>query len=772
MKKKSIISTILFLIIITAVNGFSQDFYDINTINTIELTFTQSNWDYELDRLVSEGNEERMLATAVVNGIIFDSVGVRYKGNSSYNANQKKNPFNIKLDYVIDDQEYGNYGTLKLANVYNDPTFVRETLGYEIARNYMSASLANYAKVYVNGTYIGLYTNVQDVDKYFLRSNFSSDDNTFFKGELTSGGAPTVVKIWGYFGDTWSDYTKYYEIESDEGWADLINFLDVLNNDTESVEDVLNVDCHLWMLAYDNLFVNLDSPINFAHNYYLYQDDAGQFNPIIWDLNENFGVFSRLLSGGDLSTSGLQKLSPYLNANDSDYPIISKVLSDPTYKKMYVAHMKTILNEYISNGYYKERALEIQSIIDSEVNDDPNKFYTYSNFTSNIDAAVSSGGGRPGENRTVIGLTQLMDTRADYLISLDDFQAECPVISDVENSENPSQNSNVWITATVSNATSVKMAYRSSSNNAFEKMEMLDDGNNNDGSASDDIYGVSVPTGTNGFQYYIYAENDDAAAFSPQRAAYEFYTLTVSGNLVINEFMASNETNVSDQDGEFDDWIELFNNTDEAIPLAGYFLSDDSDDLASWTFPDTSIAANSFLIVWADKDEEQTGLHANFKLSASGETIFLCNQDTITLDEVSFGGQTDDISTGRIPNGIGAFVQMSPTFSAVNSETATGIDDDEFTVESFSLSQNYPNPFNPTTTIQFSIPSQVKVELNIYDLMGKKVKTLVNSNYSAGNYDAVWNGTNENGLMVSSGIYFYQIKAGNQIAVKKMSFMK
>ena len=211
------------------------------------------------------------MGTAVINGITYDSVGVRYKGNSSYRANQIKNPLNIKLDYIIDGQEHEDYGTLKLANVYNDPSFVRETLSYEIAREYMPASLANYIKVYINGTYIGLYTSVQDVDKHFLRSNYYSSDNPFFKGELVNDTPQNIVTVWGYLGADSATYANYYEIESDNGWKDLINFLDVLNNDSESVEDVLNVDRHLWMLAFDNLLVNLDAPINFAHNYYLYQ---------------------------------------------------------------------------------------------------------------------------------------------------------------------------------------------------------------------------------------------------------------------------------------------------------------------------------------------------------------------------------------------------------------------------------------------------------------------------------------------------------------------
>jgi len=134
MKIRLLILLLTFGIMQTA---FSQSFYDINTINTIEITFVESNWDYLLDQLEAAGDEERLIGTASVNGVVFDSVGVRYKGNSSYNANQIKNPLNIKLDHIIDDQLIEGYGTLKLANVFKDPSFVREVLSYEIASQYV-----------------------------------------------------------------------------------------------------------------------------------------------------------------------------------------------------------------------------------------------------------------------------------------------------------------------------------------------------------------------------------------------------------------------------------------------------------------------------------------------------------------------------------------------------------------------------------------------------------------------------------------------------------
>ncbi len=90
----------------------------------------------------------------------------------------------------------------------------------------------------------------------------------------------------------------------------------------------------------------------------------------------------------------------------------------------------------------------------------------------------------------------------------------------------------------------------------------------------------------------------------------------------------------------------------------------------------------------------------------------------------------------------------------------------------FSLSQNYPNPFNPTTTINFSVPQKSTVKLIVYDILGKEVKTLINSEKDAGSYKVQWNGTNNKGLTVSTGIYIYRISAGNFVSEKKMILMK
>ena len=92
--------------------------------------------------------------------------------------------------------------------------------------------------------------------------------------------------------------------------------------------------------------------------------------------------------------------------------------------------------------------------------------------------------------------------------------------------------------------------------------------------------------------------------------------------------------------------------------------------------------------------------------------------------------------------------------------------------DAFALSQNYPNPFNPSTNIRFSLPTEQRVKLQVFDVTGSLVKTILDEAISAGNREAAWDGTNTAGAKVASGMYLYRIQAGNFTAVKKMVMLK
>jgi hypothetical protein len=157
------------------------------------------------------------------------------------------------------------------------------------------------------------------------------------------------------------------------------------------------------------------------------------------------------------------------------------------------------------------------------------------------------------------------------------------------------------------------------------------------------------------------------AAFFVLQTSCEKYKNLPESNVVINELMAVNSTIVADQNGEYDDWIEMYNKSSLSMNLSGYYITDSKSDLAKWEIPaGTTIPANGYLIIWADRDTTQVGLHSNFKLSSQGEKLLFVNPEKLIIDEVDYPAQTLELSYSRNPNGKGSFKWQSATFSAKN----------------------------------------------------------------------------------------------------------
>lgn len=666
----------------------AQNFYALDTIQQIEISFSQANWDYILDTAKLGSDSYTMALWVKINGVQFDSAGVKYKGNSSFNPTNAKNPLHIELDH-FKTQDYNGLKDIKLSNGYHEPSSVREVLLYRMLQQYMPASNANYAQVTINDTLRGLYTNVEAITKTFLNSRFYSDNNAFVFAD--NGGCNLVYK-----GTDTTLYYNPYTLKSDYGWPDLANLCGTLRNNISAIENVLDVDRAIWMMAFTNATVTLDSYIGQStHNYYIYEDHNDRFNLIIWDLNGGLGVFNKVTTGPGLTTAQMQTMSPMLHSADTLWPLVEKILSVPMYKRMYIAHIKTIVNENFVDSSYYYNALYLQSLIDTAITSDPYGFYTYSEFLTNITTNIIDG------PKIIPGLTELMETRTSFLNSTPEFLLVAPVIVSVQASDTlPLLNSSVFITATVTGATNVYLGSRSSIMDKFTRVAMFDDGLNGDGAAGDNIYGVSVAMDESILQYYIYAENANAGIFSPQRAEYEYYIINALKGIVINELMSDNQVTQADPYLEFNDWIEFYNNSASSVNLSGYYLSDDAAMKTKWVFPSgTIVNANSYLIVWADSDTMQTiGLHANFKLSSTGEAVILSNPALQVIDEVSFPILSMDMTYGRYLNGTGAFAILNPTFNGINSLPVSISEIKSGTNFDFSI---YPNPATDLLTIEF-----------------------------------------------------------------------
>ena len=705
-------------------SSFSQDVFDVGVRN-IEIFFSEPNWDDTLDVYYANDIGERLVADSIlIDGVADQNVGIKYKGNSSYNVANVKNPMNIKLDYVNNGQSIDGYNVLKLSNGFRDPSFVREVLSYEMASEYMPSPKATYAKVTVNGTLIGLYTCVQSIDDDFTNENFYERKGPFFKVDNTGiivPGCSGSLGILEYYSDT-NCYQRAYEMESTDDWTELGNFLDTLNNHFTDVENVMDIDRTLWMMAFENLIIGLDGPINsIPHNFYLFKDNNGRFSPLLWDMNMAFGTFTNGLPN-PVTNADLQELDIFHESTNSQNKLTTQIFSSNRYKKMYVAHMRTMLNEQFVNNNYSTRALQLQQLIDSDVNTDPNTFYSYTEFTDNAATSVAN----------IIGISELMNARVSYLQALSEFTATTPTITSIStNPVNILPHSDVSITAAISNSNYAYLGYRYTFADKFEKLQMYDDGMHGDGTAGDGVYGAIINVDARDVQYYFYAENMDAGIFSPERAEKEFHQLPVVGGLVINEIMAGNVSAVADQNGEYDDWVELYNGNNFSLNLNGYYLSDNENELSKWTFPNVTIPANGYLIVWCDTaGNSQTGLHTTYRLSADQEEVYLTDPTNTVIDAVHYVNMITDNGFARVPNGTGAMQYQAHTYNTIN-QNSTGLLD----VNTIGNMRVYPNPSNNRIYILGANES-----VSVFNMMGQKVfykqevKSIDISNWKNGIY--------------------------------------
>lgn len=507
----------------------SQDIFHPDSVLEVKIYFEEPNWRHILDSLKDDRKEERLDGKTYVNGVLYEKVAVRFKGNSSYHSAEKngevKLPLNIKFDK--DNKLPGGYNRLKLANGFRDPSFIREVLSYEIARKYVPAPKANFAKVYINDQYLGLYTSAEDVDNVFLDEHYNYEKGIMFKCDPDwraerPDHCPEADKAsLMYLGEDSLCYKGLYELKSDWGWSELIRLTEALQEPDAELEKLLDIEQALWMLAFDNVLVNLDSYVGaFSHNFYLYQDSFGMFHPILWDMNLSFGGFTLLTVEDDLDTEGLQRFSLFTNYTNDKRPLTSKLLKNDFYRKIYVAHVKTILEENFFNGLFNVRVDSLMNFVDTLVQEDSNKLYTYEDFLENKDTTVSADG------FPIIGLKELMKERVAYLIDHPLIKRESPEIGEVKHEQ---VDDKVQIEAKVSGAEQVWLCYRTSPLLSFSKIKMKDGIVTSTGSDQSEIWYAEI-SAADIQDYYIIAEGEKAAILKPRRAAKEFFSVSGKKN--------------------------------------------------------------------------------------------------------------------------------------------------------------------------------------------------------------------------------------------------
>lgn len=617
--------------------------YDTSVVRTLFFTFENEDWEKELEAF--HNTDVEVPATLVVDGKEYPGVGVHFRGMSSYGMVSAgfKRSLNVAVDLVDSDQKLYGYKTLNLLNSNGDSTLLSSVLYSQIANQYIPAPRANLVKVVINGEYWGVYVNVQQFNKDFLKENFSSSNGARWKVSGSPGGDGGLR----YLGEDLAEYKNRFEIKSKDeeaSWKALVNLCKVLNETPAdqleaALAPILDIDGALKFLALDCALVNSDGYWTRASDYSLYLDEAGRFHVIPHDMNEAFhgggppGGF-----GGPRGGRGGERASGGPPRDEGQAP--------------------------------PPRDGEPPRPEGRPADGPPGGGFGGFGPPGGGFGGFGPPGGGPGgmmhggvDLDPLIGLDDTRKPLRSKLLAVPSLRAR--YLSYVKQIAEKSLD---WQTIGpfVAQQRSLIMKDVEADTRKLTRYEEFVSQTAPETSAE-------RPSGLKHFfearrKYLL--EHKDVAAAAPLAAADRKPETIVTGvaggvtksaspgpsspQVIISELMASNTKSIQSPSGKFADWIELYNPTEAAIDLTGCYVTDTDRAPRKWPFPQgTVIAAGGYLILWADEDgKAESGLHLNFKLSAKGEDVYLIDSDArgnAILDHVRFEKQTDDVSFGRHP---------------------------------------------------------------------------------------------------------------------------
>ena len=270
-----------------------KDLYELKALRTLFLDFeNKGDWEKELEEF--HGTDVEVPCSLTVDGKSYSDVGVHFRGMSSYMGVRagSKRSLNLSMDYADTKQRLYGSKTLNLLNGHDDGSFMDAVLYSQMARQHTAAPKANFVKVVINGEYWGVYTNVQQFDKEFVKENFKTDKGTRWKVRGSPGGRGGLE----YFGEKVEDYKRIYEIKTKDdpkAWKALINFCKVLNTTPAdkleaALTPLIDIDSLLWFLAYDIATINCDGYWIRSSDYSIFLDEKNKLHIVPHDMNECF----------------------------------------------------------------------------------------------------------------------------------------------------------------------------------------------------------------------------------------------------------------------------------------------------------------------------------------------------------------------------------------------------------------------------------------------------------------------------------------------------
>ena len=740
-------------------------------------------------------------ATVTVDDETLTQVGVRKKGFLG-SLSKVKPALKVRFDKFVDGQLLGGaMRRLTLNNAQQDPSLINTCMAYHIfASAGLPAPRCNFATVAVNGENLGLYVHVESMKTAFLERNFSDPSGNLYEGTVSD------------FRPKWRGTLQKKTNEADADWSDIDAVVTALQDPSpaglEALADIIDLDRFLTFWAVEVLIGHWDGYAGNRNNFYVYRELDAPFVFIPWGADQVFtstdGPFDDFVSPPSVTAHGAIAHRLYRDdAMRAAYVDRLKQLLDTVWNEEELLDLADEMAAIVQqHGLVKRRAyaardadrvrrfirgrraailadldpepaawpwplasadicwpergafdLRFETTWGSSESENPlgEGTVAFSNYQlgrkeqgfdlSGAIAGFAEDDGRTDKDRASVSIISL---GKDFAIDV--LTVSLPID---------------WMESGANLPIDMKAvtAYRVSlpSPDSFpDQFELIAKGGIEFSEASTEP-GAKISGRFYGTLFSFGGGEDVASEDGDAEAGTEI-------GLVINEVAAQ---------GDPLDWFELYNASDESIDLAGFVMADDlTDESKRIPFPDGMvIEVGEFLQIELDKDG-----WPGFALGRDEELGIWTADGTLVAQVDWEKGQADEgTSWARLPNITGEFQTVdTPTPGAPN-EIPTAIAEQTAGVpEAFQLQGNWPNPFNASTTIAFDVERTVPVHLVVYDVLGRRVRTLYGGEtLTAGHYRTSWNGRDDEGRQAASGVYLYQLIAGADFtAVGRMALIR
>ena len=602
--------------------------------------------------------------------------------------------------------------------------------------------------LYINGEFWGIQNIREKVNEHFIASNHSISSEHIDLLDIQGINDENIVH------GTNVDYIE------------LINYLETQNINDPAIENALDnwidIDSYMSYQAFQIFVDNRDWPGN---NIKFWRDHrvGGKWRWILYDTDFGFGIWDQYAYTFNTLRFALDPNGPgWPNPPWSTF-VFRKLMENENFQNSFINIYCDMLNTVLLPEFLTTRLDSISGNIEEMIPLHRARWFNdgeWPNSTTNWENRLNQ-------------MENFADQRRNYAIMhlMDEF--ELPSLSQITIARTPESGGLVKVNTIDISETSWQGYY-------FPTVPIQVKAIHSDGFEFG--YWLEFPDSSSTMKLDIQDAMTLTAVFLP--------TELTSGSLVINEINYN-----SSEDHESGDWIEIFNPGDMDIDVSGYKLKDDNND-HSYNFPDETIIPSGEYLVISNDLEAFSELYYSqipivgpfdFGFSGGGDEVRIFDQEGVLVDSVSYddespwplepdgGGPTLELKNSSLDNELAESWSSSSGFGSPGEQNTSYLNVNDLKDPGpgeYTLLNAYPNPFNGSINIPIIIPSQTNSKVIIFNVLGQKVTEIPIEHFGIGKHTISWNGQNELGNDVGSGVYFAQLDVEGAKGIQKLVYLK